>query len=84
MSSHGSRPRIQTVKGFRSKSFPLDCLSPFPKSLIFILRHGIQWERARFLFHFSDADRYLNDIRLKFLPSKGREYDDSGKEIDEQ
>src|SRR3990172_11611538 len=41
MSSYGWRPGIQTVKGGRSKSFPPDRLSPFPKSRIFILRHSL-------------------------------------------
>jgi len=41
MSSYGWRPRIQTVKGCRSKSFPPDRLSPFAKSRIFILRHSL-------------------------------------------
>src|SRR4030042_1435065 len=41
MSSYAWHGSIKTVKGCRSKSFPPDRLSPFPKGRFFILRNSL-------------------------------------------
>jgi hypothetical protein len=40
-------PRKAGLRAGRSKSFPPDRLSPFPKSRIFILRHSFRLEKRQ-------------------------------------
>jgi hypothetical protein len=47
MSSYAWHSRIRTTKGYRSKSFPPDRLSPFPKSRFFRIATQSLGERGR-------------------------------------